>query len=77
LKFSQAIKQNEKLSLVMLDIDNFKNINGRYGNQVADECLKSVAQYLQQTNLRKDDFIARYGGEEIIIVLINTDIKSA
>jgi diguanylate cyclase (GGDEF)-like protein len=61
----------------MLDIDNFKNINGRYGHQVADECLKSVAQYLQQTNLRKDDFIARYGGEEIIIVLINTDIKSA
>jgi diguanylate cyclase (GGDEF)-like protein len=77
LKFTQAIDQTEKLSLVMIDIDNFKNINDSYGHQVGDECLKSVAQYLQQANLRKDDFIARYGGEEIVIVLTNTDINSA
>jgi diguanylate cyclase (GGDEF)-like protein len=77
LKFTQAIEQGQKLSLLMLDIDNFKKINDTYGHQVGDECLKSVAQYLQQTNLRKDDFIARYGGEEIVIVLTNTDIKSA
>ena len=61
----------------MLDIDDFKKINDTYGHQVGDECLKRIAQYLQQTNLRKDDFIARYGGEEIVIVLANTDIKSA
>lgn len=77
LKFTQAIEQSEKLSLVMLDIDDFKKINDSFGHQVGDECLKSVVQYLQQTNLRKDDFIARYGGEEMVIVLTNTDIKSA
>jgi diguanylate cyclase (GGDEF)-like protein len=77
LKFTQAIEQGQKLSLVMLDIDDFKKINDTYGHQVGDECLKRIAQYLQQTNLRKDDFIARYGGEEIVIVLANTDIKSA
>ncbi len=77
LKFTQAIEQGQKLSLVMLDIDDFKKINDTYGHQVGDECLKSIAQYLQETNLRKDDFIARYGGEEMVIVLANTDIKSA
>tara|TARA_R110000751_G_scaffold307903_1_gene434539 strand:+ start:1068 stop:2897 length:1830 start_codon:yes stop_codon:yes gene_type:complete len=77
LKFKQAMENNEKLSLLMIDIDNFKKINDSYGHQVGDECLKRVAQYLQQANLRKDDFIARYGGEEIVIVLTNTDIKSA
>ena len=77
LKFNQAIEQDEKLSLVILDIDNFKKINDTYGHQIGDECLKLVSQYLQHTNLRKEDFIARYGGEEIVIVLANTDIKSA
>ncbi|MEP1446654.1 MAG: diguanylate cyclase [Paraglaciecola sp.] len=77
LQFSEAIAQSKKLALLILDIDNFKKINDTYGHQVGDECLKAVAQYLKQTNLRKDDFIARYGGEEIVIILNNTDIKSA
>ncbi|WP_252731857.1 sensor domain-containing diguanylate cyclase [Paraglaciecola arctica] len=77
LQFSEAITQSKNLALVMLDIDNFKKINDTYGHQVGDECLKAVAQYLKQANLRKDDFIARYGGEEIVIILNNTDIKSA
>ena len=77
LKFSQAIRQVKKMSLVMLDIDNFKNINDSYGHPVGDECIKAVAEYLRQTNLRKDDFVARYGGEEFVIILFNTDISLA
>jgi diguanylate cyclase (GGDEF)-like protein len=61
----------------MLDIDNFKKINDSYGHQVGEECLKTVAEFLRKTNLRKDDFIARYGGEEVVIVLTNTVIKDA
>jgi len=77
LKFTQAVQQGQNLSLVMLDIDDFKKINDNYGHQVGDECLKTVAEYLRQTNLRSDDFIARYGGEEVVIVLTNTDMQSA
>ena len=77
LKFSQAIRQAKKLSLVMLDIDNFKSINDTYGHPVGDECIKAMAAYLKQANLRKDDFVARYGGEEVVIILINTDISLA
>jgi diguanylate cyclase (GGDEF)-like protein len=77
LRLAQAIQKTEHLCLVMLDIDDFKKINDGYGHQVGDQCLKTVAEFLRQTNLRKDDLIARYGGEEVVIVLTNTDIKVA
>ncbi|MFT7413038.1 MAG: diguanylate cyclase (GGDEF)-like protein [Paraglaciecola sp.] len=77
LALAQAIHKTEKLSLVMLDVDDFKKINDGYGHQVGDKCLKAMAEYLHQANLRKEDFVARYGGEEIVILLANTNIKRA
>lgn len=51
------------LSIVMLDLDDFKNINDRYGHLVGDCVLQNFAKELQE-HLRKSDFIFRYGGEE-------------
>jgi diguanylate cyclase (GGDEF)-like protein len=56
------------LSLLMIDIDNFKSVNDTYGHQVGDEVLRSFAKVLKE-NLRGDGIVARYGGEEFAIVL--------
>jgi diguanylate cyclase (GGDEF)-like protein len=76
-RLSHAIKYYEYLTLVILDLDDFKNINDNYGHLVGDECLKMAAQYLTKVDLGKNDFVARYGGEEMVIVLVNKDIKQA
>ncbi|WP_299084090.1 diguanylate cyclase [uncultured Paraglaciecola sp.] len=77
LTFSQAIAYSKNLALVILDVDDFKKINDTYGHQVGDDCLKAMADYLRQANLRKDDFVARYGGEEVVIILNGADITRA
>lgn len=58
----------EKFSVLMLDIDNFKLTNDTYGHQIGDEILKAIANCIKE-NVRNEDIVARYGGEEIIIVL--------
>jgi diguanylate cyclase (GGDEF)-like protein len=68
---------NGRLSLLMIDIDHFKNYNDGYGHQMGDECLKTVAQILSKSIGRADDFVARYGGEEFVIVLPSTDSEDA
>ena len=75
--FEMALKNNQHLSLLMIDLDNFKKINDQYGHQVGDECLKATAEFLLGVPLRKDDLVARYGGEEMVIVLIDSPIKRA
>jgi len=66
-----------KLSMLMVDIDCFKNYNDTYGHDAGDICLKTVANTLAQCVSRGDDFVARYGGEEFVVVLPNTDEKGA
>ncbi|UOF88629.1 GGDEF domain-containing protein [Fodinisporobacter ferrooxydans] len=61
------------LSLVMIDVDNFKKYNDKYGHQQGDECLIKVSQALQECFCGPNDFIARYGGEEFAIILPDTD----
>ncbi len=64
------------ISLMLLDIDNFKLINDRYGHTVGDEVLKHVASVIKRS-IRATDIPIRYGGEEFIVILPHTDIKSA
>ncbi len=63
-------------SIIMLDIDHFKKINDSYGHSFGDTVLARVADVIRQT-VRKTDIAARYGGEEIVVLLPNTDTRAA
>ena len=72
-----ARRCNQPLSLVMLDIDYFKQYNDHYGHIQGDDCLKRVAEVLSSAATRSRDFFARYGGEEFVLVLPETDSEAA
>lgn len=65
------------LSVIMLDIDHFKVYNDTYGHQKGDLCLKQISSELHKIITRQGDSIIRYGGEEFLIILQNTDSDSA
>ncbi|MCL2087933.1 MAG: diguanylate cyclase [Oscillospiraceae bacterium] len=65
------------ISVIMADIDNFKQFNDTYGHDEGDVCLRIVAQTLRESVTREDDFVVRYGGEEFCVVLPNTDKDGA
>ncbi len=69
-------RYKRNMSLIMMDIDNFKKINDTYGHLTGDSILKSLATTLQET-IRKIDIPARYGGEEFVVILPETDKKEA
>jgi diguanylate cyclase (GGDEF)-like protein len=69
-------RQSRNLSLVMVDIDHFKTFNDKYGHQVGDAILKKVAATIQLV-CRKSDIVARYGGEELCVILTETTPESA
>lgn len=74
--FTEARDNRAPLSLVLLDIDNFKRFNDTWGHQTGDQVLRLVAMTLR-SNLKGKDIAARYGGEEFAAVLPETDLKGA
>jgi diguanylate cyclase (GGDEF)-like protein len=69
LAWQQAVRDEERVAVLLVDIDCFKDYNDRYGHQAGDECLRAVAVSLSQCARRPMDFVARYGGEEFALVL--------
>ncbi len=67
--WDQAVRDGERIAVLLADIDCFKDYNDRYGHQAGDECLRAVAISLNQCARRPLDCVARYGGEEFAVVL--------
>ncbi len=67
--WQQAVREEERVAVLLADIDCFKDYNDRYGHQAGDECLRAVAVSLSQCARRPLDFVARYGGEEFAVIL--------
>jgi diguanylate cyclase (GGDEF)-like protein len=72
-----AIRAEEPLSVIMMDIDYFKKFNDTYGHQQGDLCLQKVAHAIEDALQRATDFVGRYGGEEFTVVLPHTDLMGA
>ena len=76
-EWRRAMRQGDELSILMCDIDYFKQFNDLYGHQRGDDCLRQVAKTLGEAMDRGGDLIARYGGEEFAAVLPNTSLRGA
>ena len=75
-EFERAVRYETPLSLIMLDIDNFKQVNDTYGHRVGDVVLREIAAMVKR-GVRKTDIVARYGGEEFAVILPHTLLKGA
>ncbi|MBT8767043.1 GGDEF domain-containing protein [Metapseudomonas boanensis] len=77
VEWANARRTHQPLSLILLDIDYFKQYNDHYGHIQGDDCLKSVGQLLAAAASRPRDLIGRFGGEEFVLILPETDGAAA
>lgn len=73
----EAFRYRQPLSVMVMDIDCFKDFNDRYGHLVGDDCLKMVAEAIASVVTRPQDMLVRYGGEEFVVALPDTDVEGA
>ncbi len=77
IELKRHYRQQQPITLALLDIDYFKSYNDAYGHLQGDICLREVAQTIASSSRRPGEFVARYGGEEFAVVLPNTNIHNA
>ncbi len=75
-ELARSRRETRKLSVVLMDIDQFKGINDIYGHQVGDEVLIALGQLLME-NSRSSDIACRYGGDEFVVVMLNASVEAA
>ncbi|RME23391.1 MAG: GGDEF domain-containing protein [Deltaproteobacteria bacterium] len=75
-EISRARRYDRQLSMIMIDVDHFKQINDTYGHLAGDYVLKALARVLSE-NIRREDFLARYGGEEFAVILPEIGLANA
>lgn len=76
-EWKRAVRTQQPLSLIMLDVDRFKPFNDTYGHQAGDDCICAVAKAVRDSVKRPEDMVARYGGEELVALLPETDLPGA
>jgi len=77
MEWKQAIREHTTISILLIDVDNFKNLNDTYGHQQGDVVLKTMAAIFPRAFKRPGDFAARWGGEEFVVLLPNTPKEGA
>jgi diguanylate cyclase (GGDEF)-like protein len=77
MEWDNGVRTRQPLSLILLDLDHFKQFNDHYGHLQGDDCLIRIAGVLKTVGNRPRDVVARYGGEEFVLLLPDTDEAGA
>lgn len=77
MEWGRLRREKGQLTLLLCDVDYFKNYNDTYGHLMGDKCLSGIAQAINAILQRPSDIVARYGGDEFVILLPNTNLDGA